>query len=106
MSQEVADEQNVKKEAMKGLRESRRQDIKAISARVKEQKKTVKAIREHLRDEARTVPEIAEATGISPSEVLWFVATLKKYGTIIEAEKDGGYFRYCLANHPQEGTSE
>jgi predicted transcriptional regulator len=70
-----------KKEAMKKLRESRK-----------------KAIKEQLRAEARTVPEIAEATGLASAEVLWFIATLKKYGEIAEGDKDGGYFRYYLAD--------
>jgi hypothetical protein len=30
--------------------------------------------------------------------VLWFIATLKKYGEIAEGDKDGGYFRYYLAD--------
>jgi len=97
MSQ-VETEKIEKKEAMKRLRESRKHTIKATSARVKENKKAVKAIKEQLQDEARTVPEIAEATGLASSEVLWFIATLKKYGEIVEGDKDGGYFRYCLAD--------
>lgn len=99
MSQADA-EKTTKKEAMKNLRESRKHTIKAISARVKEHKKAVHAIKEELRGQARTVPEIARATGIESSEVLWFIATLKKYGEIIEGEKDGSYFRYCLADSP------
>jgi biotin operon repressor len=87
-----------KKESMKMLRESRKHIIKATSARVKEHRKAVKAIKEQLGDEARTVPEIAEAIGLASSEVLWFIATLKKYGEIVEGDKDGGYFRYYLAD--------
>ena len=87
-----------KKESMKKLRESRKHIIKATSARVKEHRKAVKAIKEQLGDEARTVPEIAEAIGLASSEVLWFIATLKKYGEILEGDKDGGYFRYYLAD--------
>ena len=97
MSQ-VATEKVEKKEAMKKLRESRKHIIKATSARVKENRKATKAIREQLQAEARTVPEIAEATGLASSEVLWFIATLKKYGEILEGDKDGGYFRYYLAD--------
>ena len=62
---EIATEKTEKKEAMKKLRETRKQIIKATSARVKENRKAVKAIKEQLRDEARTVPEIAEATGLA-----------------------------------------
>jgi Fic family protein len=87
-----------KKEAMKRLRESRKQIIKATSARVKENRRAIKAIKEQLQDEARTVPEIAAATGLASAEVLWFIATLKKYGEILEGDKDGGYFRYYLAD--------
>ena len=86
-----------KKEAMKKLRESRKPFIKAASAKMKAQKKAIKAIEDHLKEEARTVPEIAAATGISTAESLWYVATLKKYGVIKEAEKDGSYFKYELA---------
>jgi len=95
---EVATEKTEKKEGMKKLRESRKDIIKATSTRVKENRKAVKAIKEQLRAEARTVPDIAEATGIASSEVLWFIATLKKYGEILEGDKDGGYFRYYLAD--------
>ncbi len=95
---EVATEKTEKKEAMKKLRESRQHIIKATSTRVKENRKAVKAIKEQLRDEARTVPEIAGATGLASAEVLWFVATLKKYGEVVEGDKDGGYFRYYLAD--------
>jgi predicted transcriptional regulator len=40
----------------------------------------------------RRFPTIAAATGVSTAEILWYVAALKKYGEIKEAEKDGGYF--------------
>jgi len=85
-----------KKEAMKKLRESRKVFIKAASAKMKTQKKVIGAIKDQLKQKARTVPEIATATGISTAETLWFVATLKKYGEIKEAQKDGSYFKYAL----------
>ena len=94
---EAETEKTEKKEAMKKLRESRKDVIKATATRVKENRKAIKAIKEQLQDEARKVPEIAEATGLASSEVLWFIATLKKYGEIVEGDKDGGYFRYHLA---------
>ncbi|UCE82113.1 MAG: winged helix-turn-helix domain-containing protein [Deltaproteobacteria bacterium] len=101
MSQEST-KKTAKKEAMKKLRESRKHIIKATSTRVKENRKAIKAIKEHLQAEARTVPEIAEATGLASSEVLWFIATLKKYGEILEGDKDGGYFCYYLAEAASE----
>jgi len=94
---EAKEETRVQKEAMKELREDRKAKIKAAKARMKEQRKTIKAIKEQLKDSPQTVPEIAAATGIEPSNVLWFIAALKKYGQIIEGEKDGSYFRFGLA---------
>jgi hypothetical protein len=91
-------------EELKSLREVRRGMIKKATARMKEQRRQIRAIREQLAGGPRTVPEIAEATGIGPAEVLWFVATLKKYGEILEDVKDGGYFRYRLA--PRAGAED
>jgi predicted Rossmann fold nucleotide-binding protein DprA/Smf involved in DNA uptake len=83
-----------RKEALKRLRAARRDTIAAVARRVKDQQKAVEAIRAQLREGSRTVPELAEATGMAPALVLWHVATLKKYGEVLEAEKDGAYFRY------------
>ena len=99
---EASEEKTAKKESMKKLRESRKHIIKATATRVKENRKAIKAIKEELQAEARTVPEIAEATGLASSEVLWFIATSKKYGEILEGDKDGGYFRYYLAEAASE----
>jgi hypothetical protein len=52
------------------------------------------------------VPEISQATGIPSDRVLWYLATLKKYGGIIEGEKDSGYFRYVLVETEVEKTTE
>ena len=93
----MTDTDQDKKEAMKALRKSRKPLIKAASAKMKTQKKAIQAIRDHLKEEPRTVPQISAATEITSAETLWYVATLKKYGVIKEAEKDGSYFKYELA---------
>ena len=90
------------KAAMKRLRQERKQKIKDIAATVKTQKEAVKAIKEQLQNHGGTVPQIARETGISADKVLWYIAALKKYGEISEAEKDGGYFQYVLAPGPPE----
>ena len=95
-----------KKEAMRELRESRKTFIKAASAKMKGQKEAIKGIKDQLKDGARTVPEIAAATGASAAETLWFIAALKKYGLIQEAEKDGSYFKYALAGVKAEEIAE
>ena len=96
MTQETITEDE-KKAAMKKLRQERKFIIQKTSARVSRQNKTVKAIKEELEKGDRTVPEIAEAVDLPAHEVLWYVAALKKYGEVLEAKKDSGYYRYKLA---------
>jgi predicted Rossmann fold nucleotide-binding protein DprA/Smf involved in DNA uptake len=90
----VASESN--KEALKQLKAARKDQIAASSARMKEQRRAVKAIKASLAEAHLTVPEIAAATGVPVTEVLWYVATLKKYGEILEGPKAGSYYRYRL----------
>lgn len=82
--------------ALKKLKAARKDQIAAATARMKEQRQAVKAIKKHLLGSELTVPEIAAATGLPVSEVLWYVASLKKYGEILEGAKAGGYYRYRL----------
>lgn len=96
MSQ-VEEEKKAKKEAMKQLRAARKEQIAEASGKMKKQKKDIEAIKEKMNNDVGTVPQIAEATGIPSSEVLWYIAALKKYGEVMEAEKDDGYFRYVLS---------
>ncbi len=100
------EDKKVGKEAMKNLRNARKQFIKAAAAKMKEQKKVIKAIKEQIKDNPGTVPEIAEGTGIQTSEVLWYLASLKKFGQVVEGEKDGAYFRYELAATEQEEAAQ
>ena len=53
-----------KKAALQKLREARKPDIKAATARMKEQKKDIAALKEQLRQGDKTVPELAAATGL------------------------------------------
>jgi hypothetical protein len=93
------------KEALKKLKAARKEQIAAITSRMKEQRQAVKAIKAQLSGAELTVPEIALATGLPASEVLWYVATLKKYGEILEGPKAGGYFRYRLGQPLAEETA-
>ncbi len=85
-----------RKEALKALKAARKDRIAAATLRLKEQRQAVKAIKEHLAGAELTVPEIAAVTGLPASEVLWYVASLKKYGEILEGPKAGSYYRYKL----------
>ena len=89
-------DKKLKKEAMKKLRAARKETIKAATIKMKEQKKVIKTIMEQMGDKDMTVPEISEGTGIPTSEVLWYLATMKKYGKILEVGKDDSYYRYQL----------
>jgi len=88
------------KTALKQLKAARKEQIAAATTRMKEQRRAVKAIKANLDGDGLTVPEIAAATGLPVSEVLWYVATLKKYGEILEGPKDGSYYRYRLGQVP------
>ena len=93
---DTAAESDAGKEALKKLKAARKEQIALATGRMKEQRKAIKAIKEHLRGAELTVPEIACATGLPLSEVLWYVASLKKYGEILEGPKASGYYRYKL----------
>jgi predicted transcriptional regulator len=89
-------EREAGKEALKKLKAARKEQIAAATIRMKEQRLAVKAIKEALADSELTVPELAAATGLPVAEVLWYVASLKKYGEILEGPKAGSYYRYRL----------
>ena len=97
-------DQEAKKKALKKLKAARKEQIAAAAGRMKEQRQAVKAIKERLEGAELTVPEIAAATGLLVSEVLWYVASLKKYGEILEGSKDGSYYRYRLGQPVAEET--
>ncbi len=97
-------EKQEKKKAMQQLRRERKDSIQKIAAKVKAQKKELKAIREQVLGDGATAPEIAEALAINVSQVIWYLATLKQYGEVVEGAKDGGYFRYKLVVKVNEET--
>ncbi len=85
-----------KKAAMKKLRAERKSLIAAASSKMKTQKKDIKAIKEFLKGKELTIPDIAEGISMSKDKTLWYLASLKKYGEIIEGPKDGAFFKYFL----------
>jgi hypothetical protein len=85
------------KAALKALRQERAHIIAEANGKIKEHNGIIKRIKSNIPTGGLTIPAIAEATGLSTARTLLFVATLKKYGEIIEGDKDGDYFRYKLA---------
>jgi hypothetical protein len=91
------DKKKNNKETLKALREQRKPSIDRARKAIADQNKAIKAIRQVLGEGAGTVPEIARATRLATSTVMVYIATLKKFGTVLEGAKDGDYFKYELA---------
>ena len=70
--------------------------------RFKERSARRRAVVKRLGAGPATVPELAAATGIPPSEVLIIVATLRRYGAVVEDEEHESYFRYRLSAADEE----
>lgn len=85
MTTPVTQTKNVSRgEMLKRLREAHAETVARTQALLKEQKRVQQEICKVLRDNPKTVPEIAEAVGMPAHEVLWYVASFKKYGLIVE----------------------
>ena len=92
------------KDAMKALRAERAQWVGPATAQAAENRKARKAIRASLAQASATVPEIAAAVGLAPDTALWLLASMKKFGEVVEADKAGSYYRYALAAQvPESG---
>ncbi len=94
-----------RKEAMKRLRRERKSSITRTAAMVKTRKKELQALRKQMGAESATAPEIAEATGMDVAQVIWYLATLKQYGDVVEEEKKGCYFTYRMVPRETENTA-
>jgi len=92
----MSEEKTANKESLKKLREERKGFIVKAKTRIKETAGLIRQIKGELKDGGKTVPELAEKTGISTSNVLWYVSTMRKYGEIAEGPKEGDYFKYEL----------
>lgn len=101
---EDRDAKSVRRSALKQLREERSGTTAAVAQRVKTQKRVLGLLRGLLGGGGKTAPELAHLSGMPASEVLWYLASLKKYGEVFEGEKDGGYYRYYV--RPESTTPE
>jgi predicted transcriptional regulator len=86
-------------EMLKHLREQHAESVKRTQDLLKEQKRVQKEVCQVMRDTPKTVPEVAEAVGMPTHEVLWYIASFKKYGLIIE---DGMCADYPLYRRAEE----
>jgi hypothetical protein len=76
------------------MREARAESVDRTQALFREQRTMEQAICRFIRDSPKTVPEIAVEIGKPTSEVLWFVAALRKYGVVVETGMCGDYPLY------------
>jgi len=94
----MREKKTMDKDALKHLREERRVWVENARQSIKVQNQIIRQIKAQITDAAKTVPEIAQAAGMPASQVLLYIAGLKKYGQVAEAEKDGDYFKYRLTS--------
>ena len=60
----------------------------------KELSRVRKVLLSVLEDGPKTIPELAAATGVEASLVLWHVAALRKYNQVADGPKQGDYIAY------------
>lgn len=87
-------EKSSRGEMLKRLRQEHAETVERTQALLKEQKRVQKEICQFIRENPKTVPEIAEAVSMPSSEVLWYLASFKKYGIVIEDGMCGDYPLY------------
>ena len=84
---------------LKRLRAEHAETVARTQALLKEQKRVQKEICQFIRENSKTVPEIAEAVNMPSDEVLWYLASYKKYGIVVE---DGMCADYPLYKKAEE----
>ena len=84
-------------EMLKRLREQHAATVERTQALLKEQKRVQQVICQALRDKPMTVPEVAAAVNLPASEVVWYMASFKKYGMIVEKGMCADYPLYQKA---------
>ncbi|MBU4565957.1 MAG: hypothetical protein KMY53_00935 [Desulfarculus sp.] len=92
-----------RKEALKRLKQERKEAIKVNAALANQQKKDLGRIKERLAQGPATTLEVAQDLGMPPKEALWYLAAMRKYGMVMEAAKSGDYFTYELV--PQDSAA-
>ena len=84
------------KPTLKSLRAQHKDGVAEVRARVKTQNKEVGLIKKALAEGSATVPTLAQATGLDSPKVLYYIASMMKYGQVVEEELQGDYFLYGL----------
>lgn len=81
-------------EMLKQLRAEHAETVERTQVLLKEQKRIQREVCQFIRENPKTVPEVAEALDMPTSEILWYMASFKKYGLIVEEGMCGDYPLY------------
>lgn len=95
MTTDSKDIKAARRELLKRLRVERADQVE----HAKEQAKVTRRageVRKALVSGPKTIPEISSEIKMSTDDVLYYVATMRHYGSIVEDTQDGDYFRYKL----------
>ncbi len=70
---------------------------KELLDKIKEDNKIKSAILNSMKEGPKTIPEISKTTGLPLPTVMWWVMTLRKYGSIVETgEIDSDFYKYKI----------
>ena len=89
-------------ETLKRLREERKASVEKTQTYLKEQQAIRKQLRQAMKGGPKTIPEIAEASQLPSSLVLWHVTSMKKYDLVREVGMDAEYYQYQLAKEVEK----
>jgi predicted transcriptional regulator len=82
---------------LKHLREQHAKTVERTQTLLREQKRVQQEICKLLRDAPKTVPDVAAAINMPANEVLWYMASFKKYGLLVETGMCADYPLYQKA---------
>lgn len=82
---------------LKRLREQHAKTVARTQVLLKEQKRVQQEICKVIRESPKTVPDIAAAINMPANEVLWYMASFKKYGLVVEKGMCADYPLYQKA---------
>ena len=97
-TRESKEEAKKRTEMLANLRKQHSEQVKIAQEMLKNQKAMRKTLMRALRSGPYSVPQLAESTGIPAEDVLWHIASMKKYGQVVEVgmDEDYEYYQYAL----------
>jgi len=86
------------------LRKQHKERVKIAQEMLKEQQAVRKTLMRAMRGGPHSVPQLAIDTDIPADEVLWHIASMKKYGEVEELglDEDYEYYQYILAKEANQ----